>query len=189
MRLDPQRAIIEPAKLRDYVLSPSHPVGRFKATFFAALGYSRDEWPTLADDLRTQHLAHEAEHIETTAFGAKYRIVAPSHRAFWPRCSYRVNLDRPLRRTRAAPRYPVRGRLMMDLQPLECVALAHDIPEHGVKAGDLGTIVEIYEPDGVEVEFVTAAGRTQALVTLRAPDVRKVGPGDMIAVRRVAPAA
>ena len=78
---------------------------------------------------------------------------------------------------------------MLDLQPLECVALAHDIPEHGLKAGDLGAVVEIYEPDGVEVEFVTAAGRTQALVTLRAPDVRKVGPGDMIAVRRVAPAA
>jgi uncharacterized protein DUF4926 len=78
---------------------------------------------------------------------------------------------------------------MMDLQPLECVALANDIPEHGLKAGDLGTIVEMYEPDGVEVEFVTAAGRIQALVTLRARDVRKVGPGDMIAVRRVAPAA
>jgi hypothetical protein len=76
-RLDPQRAIIEPAKLRDYVLSPSHPVGRFKAIFFAALGYSRDEWPRLRDDLRTQHLAHEAEHVETTAFGTKYRIVAP----------------------------------------------------------------------------------------------------------------
>jgi hypothetical protein len=65
---------------------------------------------------------------------------------------------------------------MMDLQPLECVALAHDIPEYGLKAGDLGAIVEIYEPDGVEVEFVTAAGRAQALVTLRAPDVRKWAP-------------
>ena len=77
----------------------------------------------------------------------------------------------------------------MDLQPLECVALTHDIPEHNLKAGDLGVIVETYEPDGVEVEFVTAAGRTQALLTLRASEVRKVGPGDMIAVRRVAPAA
>ena len=33
-------AIIEPAKLRDYLLSPAHPVGRFKAPFFVALGYS-----------------------------------------------------------------------------------------------------------------------------------------------------
>jgi hypothetical protein len=77
----------------------------------------------------------------------------------------------------------------VNLQPLECVALTHDIPEHGLKAGDLGAIVELYEPDGVGVEFVTASGRTQALVTLRVPDVRKVGAGDMIAVRRVAPAA
>ncbi len=75
-RLDPQRAVIEPAKLRDYVLSPAHPVGRFKAAFFAALGYSRDVWPKLADDLRTQHLAHEAERIETNVFGTKYRIIA-----------------------------------------------------------------------------------------------------------------
>jgi hypothetical protein len=77
----------------------------------------------------------------------------------------------------------------MDLQPLECVALTRDIPEHGLKAGDLGAVVELYEPDGVEMEFVTASGRTQGLVTLRVPDVRKVGAGDMIAVRRVAPDA
>jgi hypothetical protein len=77
----------------------------------------------------------------------------------------------------------------MELQPLECVALTHDIPEYGLKAGDLGTIVEMYEPDGLEVEFVTAAGQTQALVSLRAPELRKVGPGDMIAVRSAAPAA
>src|SRR5260370_17688829 len=76
-RFDPQRAVIDPAKLRDYVLSPAHPVGRFKAVFFAALGYLRDEWPTLADDLRTQHLAQQAERVETNAFGTKYRIVAP----------------------------------------------------------------------------------------------------------------
>ena len=76
VRLDPQRAFIEPAKLRDYILSPAHPVGRFKAAFFAALGYSRDQWPKLADDLRTQHLAQEAEGVETNAFGTKYRIVA-----------------------------------------------------------------------------------------------------------------
>ena len=75
-RFDPQRAVIEPAKLCDYVLSPAHPVGRFKAAFFAALGYSRGEWQKLADDLRTQHLAQEAERVEANAFGTKYRIVA-----------------------------------------------------------------------------------------------------------------
>jgi hypothetical protein len=36
------RAIVDPAKVRDYLLS--HPVGRFKAAFFLSLGYSQDRW-------------------------------------------------------------------------------------------------------------------------------------------------
>ena len=38
------QALIEPAKVRDYLLSPAHPVGRFKAAFFVSLGYSQSEW-------------------------------------------------------------------------------------------------------------------------------------------------
>jgi hypothetical protein len=37
----------------------------------------------------------------------------------------------------------------MNLQPLESVVLTRDIPEHRLKAGGLGVIVEVYEPDGV----------------------------------------
>ena len=45
MRLpDGKRAIIDSDKLRDYVLSQGHPVGRFKAAFFASLGYEIDNW-------------------------------------------------------------------------------------------------------------------------------------------------
>jgi hypothetical protein len=77
----------------------------------------------------------------------------------------------------------------MHLHPLECVVLTRDIAEHALKAGDVGAVVEVYEPDTVEVEFVTAAGRTQALVTLGVAEIRKLEPSDMIAVRPVAPAA
>jgi hypothetical protein len=45
------RAVIAGAKIRDYLLSDTHPVGRFKATFFQALGYSRGGWERLRDDL------------------------------------------------------------------------------------------------------------------------------------------
>ena len=38
------RATIEPSKVRDYLLSPAHPIGRFKAAVFAALGYTQDDW-------------------------------------------------------------------------------------------------------------------------------------------------
>ena len=45
------RAIIDPAKVRDYLLSETHPVGRFKAAFFITLGYSTNRWELLRDDL------------------------------------------------------------------------------------------------------------------------------------------
>ena len=48
---------------------------------------------------------------------------------------------------------------------------------------DLGAIVEILAPDAMEVEFVAASGRTQALLTLRPDDVRLLGDKDLIAVR------
>ena len=65
------------------------------------------------------------------------------------------------------------------------MVLARDLPKYGLKAGDLGVVVELYEPDGLKVEFVTASGRTQAVVALKERDVRKIAPEDMISVRRL----
>jgi hypothetical protein len=45
-------AIVEPEKVRDYLLSPTHPIGRFKAAFFGMLGYSLDNWEDLRAKLR-----------------------------------------------------------------------------------------------------------------------------------------
>jgi len=75
----------------------------------------------------------------------------------------------------------------MRYQPLDTVVLAKDLPEEGLRQGDLGAVVQVYEPDGLEVEFVRASGRTQALVTLRISDVRPVRDGDLIAVRSLDP--
>jgi hypothetical protein len=66
---------------------------------------------------------------------------------------------------------------------LDTVVLDRDLPEEGLRRGDLGAVVEVHAPDGLEVEFVLASGKTQALVALRASDVRPVGDGDLIAVR------
>jgi hypothetical protein len=70
------RAVIEPAKLRDYLLSSTHPVGRFKAAFFLTLGYSAAAWTRLKDDLRSQHLSHDAIAVASTPYGQKYVIRA-----------------------------------------------------------------------------------------------------------------
>jgi hypothetical protein len=66
---------------------------------------------------------------------------------------------------------------------LDTVVLDKDLPTHGLRKGDLGAVVQVYEPDGLEVEFVTASGRTEALVTLREAEVRAVGDSDLVAVR------
>lgn len=73
----------------------------------------------------------------------------------------------------------------MTFQLLETVVLVRDLPERGLRSGDLGAVVHVYEPDGVEVEFVTAAGKTQALITLRSTDIRHVEANDLVAVRRL----
>ena len=71
----------------------------------------------------------------------------------------------------------------MTFRELDIVVLEKDLPAHGLKQGDLGAVVELYEPDGVEVEFVTASGKTQALVTLNVADLRAVGDDDLVSVR------
>ena len=60
-------------------------------------------------------------------------------------------------------------------QLLETVVLVRDVPEHALRAGDLGAVVETYGDAGVEVEFVEVSGRTQAVATLSTHDVRPVG--------------
>jgi len=71
----------------------------------------------------------------------------------------------------------------MTFATFDTVVLVHDLPEHGLKAGDLGAVVEVYPPDGVDVEFVTASGRTTALVSLKTTDVRPISDSDLVAVR------
>ena len=73
----------------------------------------------------------------------------------------------------------------MTMQTLDVVVLTRDLPTDGLRAGDLGSVVERYGPDSLGVEFVAASGRTQALVTLRPADLRAVADGDLVAVRPV----
>ncbi len=71
----------------------------------------------------------------------------------------------------------------MSFEILECVVLNKDLPESHLRRGDIGTVVEKYDPDGVEVEFVTPTGKTRAVVTLTTSDIRSVSEDDMLAVR------
>ena len=71
----------------------------------------------------------------------------------------------------------------MTINVLDTIVLVKDIPEHGLKKGDLGAVVEIYPPDGLEVEFVMGSGKTLSLLTLKKIDVRSISEKDVLAVR------
>lgn len=73
---------------------------------------------------------------------------------------------------------------------LDTVALAKDLPDHALKAGDVGTVVHVHRGGAAfEVEFVTRGGRTVAVLTLEPADIRPIGPDDIHHVRRVSTAS
>ena len=72
-----ERAEVEPDKVREYLLSASHPVGRFKAAFFVALGYSAERWEQLRDDLlAVARTSDAAAPGGPSPFGVKYEVRA-----------------------------------------------------------------------------------------------------------------
>jgi hypothetical protein len=65
--------------------------------------------------------------------------------------------------------------------------LTGDLPEVGLKAGDVGTIVHIYADSAAyEVEFFTLDGHTHDVVTVEADQVRPVSRREIMHARQVA---
>jgi hypothetical protein len=76
----------------------------------------------------------------------------------------------------------------MKYNELDTVVLAKDLTAAGLKAGDVGTVahvVHVHKPDAFEVEFVTASGKTKALLTLSVEDVRPTEDSDLLSVRDI----
>ena len=69
-----EQAVVDEAKVRDYLLSFEHPVGRWKARFFAALGFREANWQELQAALLA--LAHDGDATPgaKNEFGQKYIV-------------------------------------------------------------------------------------------------------------------
>jgi hypothetical protein len=71
----------------------------------------------------------------------------------------------------------------------DCVVLTANVPDEGLEAGDVGTVVHIHNAgEGYEVEFMTLTGETVAIVTLLAGQVRSLNRRDLAHTRELAPA-
>jgi hypothetical protein len=75
----------------------------------------------------------------------------------------------------------------MRFEELDPVVLDVDVPEHGLPKRSLGAVVHLYTDEACEVEFVTASGRTAALVTLKTSQLRRATDDDLICVSQIAP--
>ena len=63
------------------------------------------------------------------------------------------------------------------------------VPAEGLEAGDVGTVVHAYKDRlAYEVEFTTLDGKTAAVVTIEAAQVRPVGKREITHAREMAPA-
>jgi Domain of unknown function (DUF4926) len=71
------------------------------------------------------------------------------------------------------------------IHELKTVILTIDLPDHGLKAGDLGTVVLVHRHGGYEVEFMTLDGETVAVASLSPDQVRPVGHGEIAHARSV----
>jgi hypothetical protein len=70
------QAVIEPKKLRDYLLNIEHKRGKSKAAVLLSFGYTPGNWPILEDDLRQYHLSAEVTVMRETPYGRRYEIRA-----------------------------------------------------------------------------------------------------------------
>jgi hypothetical protein len=57
--------------------------------------------------------------------------------------------------------------MTQSIKLLDVVALTEDLPKKKLVRGQVGTIVEVYEPDAIEVEFSDDDGRAYALLPLK----------------------
>jgi hypothetical protein len=72
------------------------------------------------------------------------------------------------------------------IKELDTVVLSKDLPEHGLKKGDIGAVVHSYKDNkAFEVEFITGQGNTVAVVTLKTENVRLMQDKEILHVRKL----
>lgn len=75
----PGDVLIDARKVRGYLLSDTHPVGRFKARVFAAVGFDDTKAQAFIAELRRIAVTGEVAEVEDMEFGRKYTVPGELH--------------------------------------------------------------------------------------------------------------
>jgi hypothetical protein len=78
----------------------------------------------------------------------------------------------------------------MSLSLYERVALKHDFPEHGLKVGDVATLVDyVSHPQGGErgcvLEVFNALGESIAVIVVRESEIEELRDDEVLSIRRL----
>jgi len=74
---NPDRLRVDSEKVVAYLLSPSHPHGRGKASFFVRFGFRVEDWELLAEALCTHGASRQVAKTVESAYGTRYAVEGP----------------------------------------------------------------------------------------------------------------
>ncbi len=69
-----EQAYIQPPKIKGYLLSESHAVGKSKAKLLRAVGFNETNWERLERGLLEIAFSEEVKLVERSPHGTKYKI-------------------------------------------------------------------------------------------------------------------
>lgn len=102
-------AIVERAKICDYLLNSAHRFGASKARFFQQFGFILDDWEVLAVAIKNHGAQNEVVNVKETGFGPRYEVdgelVAPDGRR--PRVRTVWQMDEGQDAPRLITAYPI----------------------------------------------------------------------------------
>jgi hypothetical protein len=90
-----ERAVVAPEKILRYLLDPTNPRNQGKHGVFFALGYTRETWERLRDDLLTHGHMHPVAEVELQGHATVYNVdgvlTGPSGRTRQIRTAWRID--------------------------------------------------------------------------------------------------
>lgn len=189
-----ERAIVPDRKITHYLLSTAHRDGQHKAEFFPSFGFKLEAWEELAAALLDHARQHEVVEIVPTPFGRNFvvegALAAPDGRSPQVRGVWFIAKNAETATGNGYISHGVSIEYLIMIKELDSVVLTTDLPEHGLAKDDIGTVVLVHEGGkGCTVEFMTLAGKTLAVVTLLADQIRQIGKDEIAHARHVAVAA
>lgn len=97
-----EHAQISSDKLTEYIPNTEHERGGTKARLLVRVGYTKDNWERLENDIRSYHLDVEIDVIRQTLYGVRYEIRAPlqtpSGRSLMVRTIWQVDIGQQVPR-------------------------------------------------------------------------------------------